>query len=140
MPFFQSQNYDGEIVDDYVTGVEQVGVEPTAAVETAVSVDTQKMVDPPTEVTEFKEYDVKNYDNKGYGEGQYDYDYGDYTPTHAKPTTGTYEEEFGPGVPGFRESVSAADFRNNWGRGGYRNVKACGRCCWCHLMGVCCFH
>uniref|UniRef100_A0A8C4IEC6 Collagen, type XI, alpha 1b n=1 Tax=Dicentrarchus labrax TaxID=13489 RepID=A0A8C4IEC6_DICLA len=96
----QGQNYDGEIVDDYITGVEQVGVDPTAAVETAAPVDNQEKVDPGTDVYEFKEYDLKEYDNKEFVEKPYEYgDYGDYGPTDGKPTSATYEDEFGPGVP-----------------------------------------
>lgn len=103
-----SQNYDGEIVDDYITGVEQVGVDPTAAVETVAPVDTKEKVDPATDMYEFKEYDLKEYDNKEFGEKTYDYgDYDSYGTIDAKPTSVTYEEEFGPGVPAetdFRES------------------------------------
>lgn len=86
-------------MDDYITGVEEVGVEPTAAVETAAPVDTQEKVDPATDVYEFKEYDLKEYDNKEFVEKPYVYsDYGDYGPTDSKPTPEPYEE-FGPGVP-----------------------------------------
>lgn len=89
------QNYDGEIVDDYITGMEQVGADPTVAVETelpvetVVPVDTKEKVDPDPDVYEFKEYDLKEYD---YG----NHNYGD---PDAKPTSAVYEEEFGPGVP-----------------------------------------
>lgn len=87
-------------MDDYITGVEQVGVDPTAAVETVAPVDTHEKVDPATDVYEFKEYDLKEYDNKEFVEKPYDYgDYGDYDPVDAKPTSAAYEEEFGPGVP-----------------------------------------
>lgn len=95
-------------MDDYVTGMEQVGADPTAAVDTAAPVDAQEKADPATNVYEFKEYDLKEYDNKEFVEKPYDYgDYGDYGTTEAKPTSATYEEEFGPGVPAetdFRES------------------------------------
>ncbi|TMS10117.1 Collagen alpha-1(XI) chain, partial [Larimichthys crocea] len=104
----QGQSYEGEIVEDYITGVEQVGVDTTAAVETAAPVDTQDNVDKTTDVYEFKEYDLKEYDNKEFVEKPYEYgDYGDYGTTDTKPTSATYEEEFGPGVPAetdFRES------------------------------------
>lgn len=84
-------------MDDYITGVEQVGADPTAAAETAAPVDPSEKVDPATDVYEFKEYDLKEYDNKEVVEKPYDYgDYGDYGPTDAKPTS---EDEFGPGVP-----------------------------------------
>jgi len=84
-------------VDDYITGVEQVGVDPTDPVEAVVPVETQDKVDPGTDVYEFKEYDLKEYDNKESVDKAYDY--GDYSPTDAKPPSETYEEEFGPGVP-----------------------------------------
>ncbi|TKS79519.1 Collagen alpha-1(XI) chain [Collichthys lucidus] len=104
----QGQTYEGEIVEDYITGVEQVGVDTTAAVETAAPVDTQENVDHTTDVYEFKEYNLKEYDNKEIVEKPYEYgDYGDYGTTDTKPTSATYEEEFGPGVPAetdFRES------------------------------------
>lgn len=103
-----SQNYDGEIVDDYITGVEQVGVDPTAAVETAAPVDDHKTVDPAPDTYEFKEYDLKEYDNKEIIDKPYEYgDYGDYGPTDAKPTSSTYEEEFG-GVPAETEISSVS--------------------------------
>lgn len=85
-------------MDDYITGVEQVGVDTTAAVETVAPVDTYKKVD--SDAYEFKEYDLKEYDNKEFVEKPYDYgDYGDYGPFDTKPTSATKEEEFGPGVP-----------------------------------------
>lgn len=85
-------------MDDYITGVEQVGVDTTAAVETVAPVDTHKKVD--SDAYEFKEYDLKEYDNKEFVEKPYDYgDYGDYGPFDTKPTSVTNEEEFGPGVP-----------------------------------------
>lgn len=100
-------------MDDYITGVEQVGVDPTVAVETAAPVDPQEKVDPATDVYEFKEYDLKEYDNKEFVEKPYEYgDYGDYGPTDTKPTSATYEEEFGPGVPAetdIRESSVSAE-------------------------------
>uniref|UniRef100_A0A3Q1CJT1 Fibrillar collagen NC1 domain-containing protein n=1 Tax=Amphiprion ocellaris TaxID=80972 RepID=A0A3Q1CJT1_AMPOC len=112
----KTESYEGEIVDDYITGVEQVGMDPTVAVETAAPVDPKEKVEPATDVYEFKEYDLKEYDNKEFVEKPYEYgDYGDYNPTDAKPTPETYEEEFGPGVPAetdIRESsVSGAVIR-----------------------------
>ncbi len=108
-------------MDDYITGVEQVGVDPTAAVEAAAPVDTHEKVDPATDVYEFKEYDLKEYDNKEFVEKPYEYgDYGDYGPTEAKPTSATYEEEFGPGVPAetdFRESNVSAEVVRSSGSG-----------------------
>lgn len=87
-------------MDDYITGAEEVGVDPTVAVEAAAPVETKDKVDPATDAYEFKEYDLKEYDNKQFVEKPYDYgDYGDYGPTDTKPTSVTYEEEFGPGVP-----------------------------------------
>lgn len=113
-------------MDDYITGVEQVGVDPTNAVETAAPVDPVEKVDPATDVYEFKEYDLKEYDNKEVIEKPYDYgDYGDYG---AKPTSATYEDEFGPGVPAetdIRESnVSVEVVRSDGGTGvEVRNVE-----------------
>uniref|UniRef100_A0A672YZK6 Collagen, type XI, alpha 1b n=1 Tax=Sphaeramia orbicularis TaxID=375764 RepID=A0A672YZK6_9TELE len=95
-----TETYEEEIVDDYITGVEQVGADPTVAVETAAPVDPKENVDPGTEIYEFKEYDLKNYDNKEFVEKAYEYgNYDDYGTTDGKPTSATYEEEFGPGVP-----------------------------------------
>lgn len=102
--------------------MEEVGADPTAAVETAAPVDTQKK-DPGTDVYDFKEYDLKEYDNKEFVEKPYDYgDYGDYVPTDAKPTSATYDGDFGPGVPaetGITESnVSTGVVRSDCGGGG----------------------
>lgn len=99
-------------MDDYITGVEQVGVDSTVAPETAAPVDPHEEVDPATDVYEFKEYDLKEYDNKENVEKPYEYgDYGDYGTTDAKPSSPTDEEDFGPGVPAetdFRESAVSA--------------------------------
>lgn len=97
------QNYDGEIVDDYITGMEQVGADPTVAVETelpvetVVPLDTKEKVDPAPDMYEFKEYDLKEYDTEEFEK----YDYGNHNYGHPdpKPTSAVYEEEFGPGVP-----------------------------------------
>jgi len=121
-PSFQcldwSQSYDGEIVDDYITGVEQVGADPTIAVETAAPVDPHENVDPATDVYEFKEYDLKEYDYKETVEQPYEYgDYGDYGPTDAKPSSPTYGDEFGPGVPAetdIRESNVSDGVGGEW--------------------------
>lgn len=112
-------------MDDYITGVEQVGADPTAVVEAAAPVDTKEKVDPATDVYEFKEYDLKEYDDKEIVDKPYDYSYyGNYGHTDAKPTSATYDEEFGPGVPAetnIRESsVSVAVVRRNSGGGGIR--------------------
>lgn len=131
-------------MDDYITGVEQVGVDPTAAVETVAPVDTHEKVDPATDVYEFKEYDLKEYDNKEFVEKPYDYgDYGDYDPIDAKPTSAAYEEEFGPGVPAetdIRESSVSAGAA--WGGGVWRlmvrNVKRWRRCQWHNVWWVVC--
>lgn len=134
-------------MDDYITGAEEVGVDPTVAVKSAAPEETQDKVDPATDVYEFKEYDIKEYDNKQFVEKPYDYgDYGDYGPTDAKPTSVTYEEEFGPGVPAetdIRESsVSAGVVRNECGEGVRGDVEAVvvvrnaerWRRCWWHLL------
>lgn len=92
-------------MDDYITGVEQVGVDPTTAVETVVPVETQEevethgKVDPDTKAYEFEEYDLKEYDNKELLEKPYDYDIYDDGQTDANPTSETFEEVFGPGSP-----------------------------------------
>lgn len=107
-------------MDDYITGVEQVGVDPTIAVETAAPVDPKEKVDPATDVYEFKEYDLKEYDHKEFVEKPYEYgDYGDYGTADTKPTSATYDDEFGPGVPAETDiSVSAVVVRRDgWGRG-----------------------
>lgn len=111
-----SQTYDAEIVDDYITGVDEVGVDPTVPVKAAVPVDPPVKVDTETDVKEFKEYDLKEYDTKDFVEKPYDYgnygdygDYGDYGTTNAKPTPEVYEEEFGPGVPA-ETDISVSDY------------------------------
>lgn len=127
-----SQTYEGEIVDDYITGVEQVGVDPTAAVETVVPVETQEevktneKVDSETKAYEFEEYDLKEYDNKEFLEKPYDY--GNYDDTFgqpdANPTSVTFEEHFGPGSPAetdIRES-SVSDTAGRGGRGSASEV------------------
>lgn len=104
-------------MDDYITGVEQVGVDPTTAVETAVQVETQEevetheKVDPDTKAFEFEEYDLKAYGDKGFVEKTYDYGDYNYGPTDANPTSVTFEEDFGPGSPAetdIRESSVSA--------------------------------
>lgn len=119
-------------MDDYITGVEQVGADPTvtvetvAPVETVVPVDTKEKAAPAPDVHEFKQYDLEAYDTKDF-EKPYDYgDYGDFGHTDAKPTA--YEEDFGPGVPAetdFRESnVSGPAVRTcRWVAQRSRNVK-----------------
>uniref|UniRef100_A0A3Q2SSV2 Collagen, type XI, alpha 1b n=1 Tax=Fundulus heteroclitus TaxID=8078 RepID=A0A3Q2SSV2_FUNHE len=103
----QGETYDAEIVDDYVTGMEEVGVDPTAPVEAAAPVDQPGKEYTETDVKEFKEYDMKEYDTKEFLEKPYNYDnygdYGDYGPTQAKPTPEVYEDEFGPAVPAERD-------------------------------------
>lgn len=106
-------------MDDYITGVEQVGADPTPAVETAAPVDTETKADPATDVYEFKEYDLKEYDNKEFIEKPYEYGDYEYGPTEAKPTAATYEDEFGPGEPAVTDtresSVSAGVVRAKGG-------------------------
>lgn len=106
-------------MDDYITGVEQVGVDPTTAAETVAPVETQEevktneKVDPNTKAYEFEEYDLKEYGNKEFLEKPYDYgNYDDlYGQTDANPTSVTFEEDFGPGSPAetdIRESSVSA--------------------------------
>lgn len=104
-----NQNYDEEIVDDYITGVEKVDADPTAAAETGS--DT-KGPDPGENSYDFKEYDLKEYgDTKEIDMKQtYEYgDYGDYGTGEAKPTASVsaYEDEFGPGIPAETETESS---------------------------------
>lgn len=75
-----------------------MGADPTPPVKAAVPEDTQEKVDSTTDLYEFKEYDMKEYD-KELVEKPFDYgDYGDYGLPDAKPTPEKYED-FGPGVP-----------------------------------------
>lgn len=118
-----SQTYEGEIVDDYITGVEQVGVDPTTAVETVAQVETHEKVathekvDPDTKAYEFEEYELKEYDDKKFLEKPYDYDTYEAYGT-IEPTLTTYEEEIGPGFPAetdFTESSVSAGAGRGWG-------------------------
>lgn len=109
-------------MDDYITGVEQVGVDPTAVAETPAPSDPNVKAEP--DVYEFKEYDHK----EEVVEKPYDYsDYGDYGTAKANPTPALYDEEFGPGVPAetdIRESnVSALVARSVPGRGRWWSVR-----------------
>lgn len=78
--------------------MEQVGADPTVAVETVVPVDTKEKVDPTHDVYEFKEYDLKEYDTAEFDK-TYDYGNTNFGYPDPKPTSAAYEEEFGPGVP-----------------------------------------
>lgn len=107
-----SQAYE-EQIDDYITGVEQVGAEPTAGATGAENdakgpaggeEDGKGPADGGGDPYEFTEYDVNEYDAKGYDtKGYDDYggygSYGSYGPTDAYPTEAGYEDEFGPGIP-----------------------------------------
>lgn len=111
----RSQSYDGEIVDDYITGVEQVGVDPTVAAETAAApVDAGAKVDANAnaggDAYEFKEYDLEGYDDPAYPEKSViDEDYSYYG---VKPTSLSYEEDFGTGAPAAVDiSVSVGEVR-----------------------------
>uniref|UniRef100_A0AAX7TBH6 Fibrillar collagen NC1 domain-containing protein n=1 Tax=Astatotilapia calliptera TaxID=8154 RepID=A0AAX7TBH6_ASTCA len=122
-----------EIVDDYITGVEQVGVDPTTGVETAAPVDTQEKVDPGTDVYEFKEYDLNAYGDKEFTEKQYNYESYDEFDYNAKPTSVPHEEHVGPGAPAETDikesSVSAGLLRSHAERDG-------GRCIHVWFQGV----
>lgn len=85
-------------MDDYITGMEQVGADPTVAVETVVPVSTKEKADPAPDVNEFKEYDLKEYDTEEFDK-TYDYGNHNFGLPDPKPTPSAYEEEFGPGVP-----------------------------------------
>lgn len=90
--------YEAEIVDDYITGAEQVGAEPTVA---PVEMET-------SEVKHFGEYEGTEYEVKELDPNHYDdsfYDYG----TQTLPPESGYEGEIGPAVPaetGESQSVS----------------------------------
>uniref|UniRef100_A0AAX7SS59 Fibrillar collagen NC1 domain-containing protein n=1 Tax=Astatotilapia calliptera TaxID=8154 RepID=A0AAX7SS59_ASTCA len=120
----QGEAYVEEIVDDYITGVEQVGVDPTTGVETAAPVDTQEKVDPGTDVYEFKEYDLNAYGDKEFTEKQYNYESYDEFDYNAKPTSVPHEEHVGPGAPAETDikesSVSAGLLRSHAERDGGR--------------------
>lgn len=111
-------------MDDYITGVEQVGVDPTTGVETAAPVDTQEKVDPGTDVYEFKEYDLNAYGDKEFTEKQYNYESYDEFDYNAKPTSVPHEEHVGPGAPAETDikesSVSAGRLRSHAERDGGR--------------------
>lgn len=110
-------------MDDYITGMEQVGADPTVTVETVVPVetvipvDTKEKADPAPDTYDFKEYDLKEYDTEEFDNT---YVYGNHNFDHPdpKPTSAAYEEEFGPGVPAetdVRESnVSGASRWTCW--------------------------
>uniref|UniRef100_A0A3P9DEV1 Fibrillar collagen NC1 domain-containing protein n=1 Tax=Maylandia zebra TaxID=106582 RepID=A0A3P9DEV1_9CICH len=129
----QGEAYVEEIVDDYITGVEQVGVDPTTGVETAAPVDTQEKVDPGTDVYEFKEYDLNAYGDKEFTEKQYNYESYDEFDYNAKPTSVPHEEHVGPGAPAETDikesSVSAGLLRSHAERDG-------GRCIHVWFQGV----
>uniref|UniRef100_A0A4W5MR11 Uncharacterized protein n=1 Tax=Hucho hucho TaxID=62062 RepID=A0A4W5MR11_9TELE len=111
-------NYDEEIVDDYITGVEQVDAGPTAAAE--IGSDT-KGPDPGAELYDFKEYDLKEYSDIKESDTKQTYEYGDYDDYgtgEAKPTSfPAYEDEFGQGVP------AETDTESSMGGGGYGGEK-----------------
>uniref|UniRef100_A0A4W5MSN0 Uncharacterized protein n=1 Tax=Hucho hucho TaxID=62062 RepID=A0A4W5MSN0_9TELE len=113
-----NQNYDEEIVDDYITGVEQVDAGPTAAAE--IGSDT-KGPDPGAELYDFKEYDLKEYSDIKESDTKQTYEYGDYDDYgtgEAKPTSfPAYEDEFGQGVP------AETDTESSMGGGGYGGEK-----------------
>lgn len=138
-------------MDDYITGVEQVGVDPTTAAETVVPVETQEevktheKVDADTKAYEFEEYDLKDYGKKEFLEKAFDYgSYDIYDQPNANPTPVTFNEDFGPGSPAetdIRESsVSAtAGRRGEPQRLLVRNVRmeGCRQCdVWLALFAV----
>lgn len=89
-----------EIVDDYITGIEEVGVDPTIATNENVEIVESKNTNA-AETQDFKEYDINEYDVKELDRSTYDdsfYEYGTNT-NGGNPTGSTYEEEFGPGRP-----------------------------------------
>lgn len=87
-----------EIVDDYITGIEEVGVDPTIATNENVEIVESKTTNE-AETLDFKEYDINEYDAKVLDPSNYDDSFYDYNTNGAKPTGSTYEDEFGPGRP-----------------------------------------
>ncbi|CAL8369698.1 unnamed protein product [Boreogadus saida] len=135
------QTYEEEIVDDYITGVEQVGAEPTTGAETDYKgpvggeedykgpagaeedvkgpVGTEEDVKGPVDgdAYGFQEYDMKEYDNKGLD------DYGSYGPDDVKPTEAAYDEEFGPGIPA-QTDIRESDLGGRHGEKGEKGEPA----------------
>uniref|UniRef100_A0A673LMQ0 Collagen, type XI, alpha 1b n=1 Tax=Sinocyclocheilus rhinocerous TaxID=307959 RepID=A0A673LMQ0_9TELE len=87
-----------EIVDDYITGIEEVGVDPTIATSENVDIVESKNTNG-AENQYFKEYDINEYDAKELDPSIYDDSLYDYNTNGAKPTGSTYDSEFGPGRP-----------------------------------------
>uniref|UniRef100_A0A9J7ZRB4 Collagen, type XI, alpha 1b n=1 Tax=Cyprinus carpio carpio TaxID=630221 RepID=A0A9J7ZRB4_CYPCA len=88
-----------EIVDDYITGTEEVGVDPTVATNENVDIVESQSTPQGAENQDFKEYDINEYDAKEIDPSVYDDSFYDYNTNGAKPTGSTYESEFGPGRP-----------------------------------------
>uniref|UniRef100_A0A8C2A021 Collagen, type XI, alpha 1b n=1 Tax=Cyprinus carpio TaxID=7962 RepID=A0A8C2A021_CYPCA len=88
-----------EIVDDYITGTEEVGVDPTIATNENVDIVESQSTPQGAENQDFKEYDINEYDAKEIDPSVYDDSFYDYNTNGAKPTGSTYESEFGPGRP-----------------------------------------
>ncbi|XP_073705528.1 uncharacterized protein [Garra rufa] len=87
-----------EIVDDYITGIEEVGVDPTIATNENVDVVESENTNT-AENQDFKEYDMNEYDPKEVDPSVYEDSFYDYNTNEAKPTGSTYESEIGPGRP-----------------------------------------
>uniref|UniRef100_A0A673G5N6 Collagen, type XI, alpha 1b n=1 Tax=Sinocyclocheilus rhinocerous TaxID=307959 RepID=A0A673G5N6_9TELE len=87
-----------EIVDDYITGIEEVGVDPTVAINENVDIVESKSTNG-AENQDFKEYDINEYDTKEVDPSIYEDSFYDYNTNGAKPTGSTYESEFEPGRP-----------------------------------------
>uniref|UniRef100_A0A4W4GB31 Fibrillar collagen NC1 domain-containing protein n=1 Tax=Electrophorus electricus TaxID=8005 RepID=A0A4W4GB31_ELEEL len=97
-----------EIVDDYITGMEQVGADPTdTTVATDDALETVEAKGTPSpEVVDFKEYDLSEYEVKELDPSHYDDSFYDYTTNGAKFTS-TYEDEIGPAVPAKTDSTES---------------------------------
>uniref|UniRef100_A0A4W4GBQ7 Fibrillar collagen NC1 domain-containing protein n=1 Tax=Electrophorus electricus TaxID=8005 RepID=A0A4W4GBQ7_ELEEL len=100
--------YGEEIVDDYITGMEQVGADPTdTTVATDDALETVEAKGTPSpEVVDFKEYDLSEYEVKELDPSHYDDSFYDYTTNGAKFTS-TYEDEIGPAVPAKTDSTES---------------------------------
>ncbi|KAJ8357144.1 hypothetical protein SKAU_G00199380, partial [Synaphobranchus kaupii] len=94
------QPVEEEIIDDYITGEDQVGLDPSPATSVVETVETKEKVDPDADSYDFKEYDIKEYNTGDFEKKQYEYGfYDEYEIHELKPTTSTYKEEFGHGEP-----------------------------------------
>lgn len=96
-PWQNAENKE-EIVYDYTTGTEEVGVDSTVAPNENVEIVESKST-AEGDVQDFKEYDINEYEAKEIDPNHYDDSFYEYNTNGAKPTSSAYEDEFGPGRP-----------------------------------------